>query len=194
MLFNCIVWANNSESNTHAAIAIALRWSRNVIPSTIHTRTESAMFCETLWGIRSRLSNLANGCWWTRRRGCRHCDFGNSHLFNAGVGAVYTFDTEHELTPQSCMKLQKPEQWPVWNTSINLAAQAIMNHSVHVMLSGDGAETFAEQFVIERVDNTHLMLSVVCNLHKPKHVSSDKLRWIINAKNLQSGGCARPIR
>lgn len=82
----------------------------------------------------------------------------DSPLFNAGKGAVYTFDEEHELDASimdgktlnagavaGVKKIKNPID----------AARAVMDKSIHVMLSGKGAEIFAEQQGITLIDNRY---------------------------------------
>lgn len=80
-----------------------------------------------------------------------------SPLFNAGVGAVYTYDGEHELDA-SIMHGGTRNAGAVAGVktigSPIAAAQAVMNHSPHVMLAGAGAEAFAEAQGMQPVDNT----------------------------------------
>ncbi|MCU7553934.1 isoaspartyl peptidase/L-asparaginase [Alteromonas sp. ASW11-19] len=80
-----------------------------------------------------------------------------SPLFNAGVGAVYTYDGEHELDA-SIMHGGTRNAGAVAGVktigSPIAAAQAVMNHSPHVMLAGAGAEAFAELQGMQPVDNT----------------------------------------
>lgn len=80
-----------------------------------------------------------------------------SPLFNAGRGAVYTWDAEHELDA-SIMVGETGEAGAVAGVKrvqspIELA-RTVMEKSVHVMLSGAGAETFAEQQGLAMVDNS----------------------------------------
>jgi len=70
----------------------------------------------------------------------------NSPLFNAGVGAVYTYDGAHEMDA-SIMDGKTMNAGAVSGVKhiknpIKLA-DAVMNNSPHVMLSGAGAEEFA---------------------------------------------------
>lgn len=80
----------------------------------------------------------------------------NSPFFNAGKGAVYTHDEEHEL--DSSIMYGKTRQAGAVSgvkhieNPINLA-RLVMENSVHVMLSGIGAETFAASQGVELVDN-----------------------------------------
>ena len=81
-----------------------------------------------------------------------------SPLFNAGRGAVYTYDEKHELDA-SIMNGKTLNAGAVSGVKrvkspIELAEQ-VMEKSVHVMLSGEGAETFAKQQGLEQVDNTY---------------------------------------
>lgn len=81
----------------------------------------------------------------------------DSPLFNAGIGAVYTHDGTHELDA-SIMDGSNLQAGAVAGVKriknpINLA-RLVMDESVHVMLSGHGAEEFAQSNGIELVDNT----------------------------------------
>ncbi|MGZ9897898.1 isoaspartyl peptidase/L-asparaginase family protein [Shewanella gaetbuli] len=82
----------------------------------------------------------------------------NSPLFNAGVGAVYTFDGKHELDA-SIMDGKDMRAGAVAGVThiknpIDLAI-AVMNKSPHVMLYGQGAEEFAITQGIPFVPNQH---------------------------------------
>jgi len=80
----------------------------------------------------------------------------NSPFFNAGKGAVYTHDETHEMDA-SIMVGQTRQAGAVAGVKhienpINLA-RLVMEKSVHVMLSGAGAEQFAKTQGVELVDN-----------------------------------------
>ncbi|RLV59217.1 isoaspartyl peptidase/L-asparaginase [Parashewanella curva] len=81
----------------------------------------------------------------------------DSPLFNAGIGAVYTYDGAHELDA-SIMDGKTLNAGAVTGVKhiqnpINLA-RLVMTHSVHVMLSGEGAEEFALQQGMPLVANS----------------------------------------
>ncbi|WP_100641666.1 isoaspartyl peptidase/L-asparaginase family protein [Alteromonas facilis] len=81
-----------------------------------------------------------------------------SPLFNAGVGAVYTFDAIHELDASIMHGLSRDAGAVAGVTTIKspiAAARAVMQHSPHVMLTGKGAETFAKQQGLSLVDNSY---------------------------------------
>lgn len=82
----------------------------------------------------------------------------DSPLFNAGKGAVYTFDGEHELDA-SIMNGKTLNAGAVSGVktikSPIALAEKVMEKSVHVMLSGEGAELFAKQQGVERVENSY---------------------------------------
>lgn len=81
-----------------------------------------------------------------------------SPLFNAGKGAVYTFDGEHELDASimNGKTLNAGAVSGVKTVKSPIAlAEAVMEKSVHVMLSGEGAEVFANQQGLARVDNNY---------------------------------------
>jgi beta-aspartyl-peptidase (threonine type) len=78
--------------------------------------------------------------------------------FNAGCGAVYTREGGHELeaaimdgATKSCGSVT---QLTTVLNPIRLARN-VMEQSPHVMLSGSGAEAFADTLNLGRVDNTH---------------------------------------
>ncbi|MCJ8318046.1 MAG: isoaspartyl peptidase/L-asparaginase [Colwellia sp.] len=80
----------------------------------------------------------------------------NSPFFNAGRGAVYTHDEEHEMDA-SIMYGKNRQAGAVASVKhienpINLA-RLVMEQSVHVMLSGEGAEEFAKTQGVGLVDN-----------------------------------------
>jgi len=80
----------------------------------------------------------------------------NSPFFNAGKGAVYTYDETHEMDA-SIMFGKNRQAGAVAGVKhienpINLA-RLVMDKSVHVMLSGDGAEQFAQTQGIALVNN-----------------------------------------
>lgn len=80
----------------------------------------------------------------------------DSPLFNAGKGAVFTWDESHELDA-SIMRGHDKQAGAVAGVkrikSPIAAAQLVMNESVHVMLSGANADTFAEQNGLTMVNN-----------------------------------------
>ncbi len=81
----------------------------------------------------------------------------NSTFFNAGKGAVYTHNETHEMDA-SIMDGKNRQAGAVAGVKhienpINLA-KLVMEESVHVMLSGAGAEEFATQQGVALVDNT----------------------------------------
>ena len=82
----------------------------------------------------------------------------DSPLFNAGKGAVYTFDGEHELDASimNGKSLNAGAVSGVKTVKSPIAlAEAVMEKSVHVMLSGEGAEVFANQQGLALVENNY---------------------------------------
>lgn len=82
----------------------------------------------------------------------------DSPLFNAGKGAVYTYDGTHELDA-SIMDGRDKQAGAVSGVKhiknpINLA-RLVMTESVHVMLSGQGAEEFALEQGMALINNSH---------------------------------------
>ncbi|MCV2885361.1 isoaspartyl peptidase/L-asparaginase [Aestuariibacter sp. AA17] len=82
----------------------------------------------------------------------------DSPLFNAGKGAVLTFEGAHELDASIMYgKNRMAGAVSSLRTVKNpiLAARAVMEKSVHVMLSADGAEIFAKSHGLTQVDNSY---------------------------------------
>lgn len=82
----------------------------------------------------------------------------DSPLFNAGKGAVYTYDGQHELDA-SVMDGKTRNAGAVAGVRhiknpIDLARK-VMDKSVHVMLSGNGAEEFALQQGMDLIPNNY---------------------------------------
>jgi beta-aspartyl-peptidase (threonine type) len=81
-----------------------------------------------------------------------------SPLFNAGRGAVFTSEGRNELDA-SIMDGKTGQAGAVAGvTTIRspiLAAQAVMQKSPHVMLTGTGAEAFAREQGLEQVENSY---------------------------------------
>ncbi len=80
-----------------------------------------------------------------------------SPLFNAGIGAVYTYDGEHELDASIMHGGTKNAGAVAGVKTIKSpieAALLVMNESPHVMLSGKGAEDYAAENGLEQVDNS----------------------------------------
>ena len=82
----------------------------------------------------------------------------DSPLFNAGKGAVFTSNATHELDA-SIMDGKTLNAGAVSSVGTVknpiLLADKVMTESRHVMLSGKGAETFAQQQNLEQVDNSY---------------------------------------
>lgn len=79
-------------------------------------------------------------------------------LFNAGVGAVYTYEGGHELDA-SVMRGDTRDAGAVAGVKtiespIQLARD-VMERSRHVMLSGEGAAEFARELGYDEVENSH---------------------------------------
>ncbi len=82
----------------------------------------------------------------------------DSPLFNAGVGAVFTNAGTNELDASimdgKTLNAGAAAGVKTVKNPINLA-RAVMNDSPHVMLSGEGADTFAKEQGLEIVDPTY---------------------------------------
>ena len=82
----------------------------------------------------------------------------DSPLFNAGKGAVFTHDKTNELDASIMHGRHKQAGAVAGVKNIKnpiYLAQAVMLHSSHVLLSGKGAEEFADMQGIEKVDPSY---------------------------------------
>lgn len=82
----------------------------------------------------------------------------DSPLFNSGVGAVFNAEGKHELDASVMDGKTKLAGAVAGVTIIKnpvLAARLVMDSSAHVMLSGKGADQFAQMHSLEVVDNTY---------------------------------------
>lgn len=82
----------------------------------------------------------------------------DSPLFNAGKGAVYNFDGQHDLDA-SIMEGKNLQAGAIAGVQTVknpiLLARAVMEKSEHVFLAGRGAETFAKQQQLALVENRY---------------------------------------
>lgn len=82
----------------------------------------------------------------------------DSPLFNAGKGAVYTWDETHELDAAIMTGQDRNAGAVASVTNVKnpiLLARAVMEQSDHVMLTGNGAEQFAATHQLELVENNY---------------------------------------
>ncbi|MGK0304037.1 MAG: beta-aspartyl-peptidase (threonine type), partial [Planctomycetota bacterium] len=79
-------------------------------------------------------------------------------MFNAGVGAVFNEQGQHELDASimdgSTMQCGAVAGVRTIKNPISLARK-VMSETRHVLLAGDGAEKFADSVGVERVENKH---------------------------------------
>jgi len=79
-------------------------------------------------------------------------------LFNAGKGAVFTYDGTHELDASimdgTTLRCGGVAGVKTVRSPIGLA-RLVMDKSPHVLLMGDGAEQFATAMGVERVENSY---------------------------------------
>lgn len=115
----------------------------------------------------------------------------DSPLFNAGKGAVFTYEGTNELDA-SVMDGATLNAGAVAGVSriknpIDLALQ-VMHHSPHVLLAGEGAEEFAKEQGMEWVDSSYFYTEVrYNNLLQAKKQQVDK-RGTVGAVALDKNG------
>ena len=82
----------------------------------------------------------------------------NDPHFNAGYGAVYTWDGTHTLDASFMDGTTRKAGAVAGSTTTKnpvKLARAVMEHSPHVMLAGAGADQFAAQQKLEQVPNSY---------------------------------------
>jgi len=98
----------------------------------------------------------------------------NSDHFNAGKGAVMTFEKEHELDA-SIMRgsdLQAGAVGGVQNVKNPIkAARAVMDSSDHVLLTGKGADAFAKAQGLDLVSNSYFTTERALGAWERRHQS-----------------------
>ncbi|RHW76211.1 isoaspartyl peptidase/L-asparaginase [Colwellia sp. RSH04] len=140
-------------------IAIAIHGGAGVIKKSRFTPEKEKAY-------RAKLTEAINTGYAVLNRGGTSLDaitaainvLENSPFFNAGKGSVYTHDETHELDA-SIMDGKTRQAGAVAGVKrienpINLA-RLVMEESVHVMLSGEGAEQFAHNKGVPLIDNKH---------------------------------------
>jgi len=149
--------ATPSTENTSKPVAIAIHGGAGTIKKSKFTPKREAAY-------RAKLAQAVETGYSVLNRGGSSVDavtaainvLENSPFFNAGKGAVYTFDETHEMDA-SIMFGKNRQAGAVAGVKrienpINLA-RLVMDESVHVILSGIGAEQFAKSQGVGLVDN-----------------------------------------
>ena len=149
--------ATPSTENTSKPIAIAIHGGAGTIKKSKFTpKREAAYRAKLAQAVETGYSVLNSGGSSLDAVTAAINVLENSSFFNAGKGAVYTFDETHEMDA-SIMFGKNRQAGAVAGVKrienpINLA-RLVMEESVHVMLSGIGAEQFAKSQGVSLVDN-----------------------------------------
>ncbi|MBQ4800484.1 isoaspartyl peptidase/L-asparaginase [Pseudoalteromonas sp. MMG006] len=148
---------SNSALSEQAPFAIAIHGGAGTIEKAKFTHSQEKAY-------RAKLSEAVEAGYAVLEKGGESLDaittaiqiLEQSPYFNAGRGAVYTYDGSHELDA-SIMDGRNREAGAVAGikhieSPIKLA-RLVMDNSVHVMLSGQGAEEFAKEQGVELIEN-----------------------------------------
>ena len=151
--------ANDVQAHQEQAFAIAIHGGAGTINKTKMTKEKRQAYESKLKQARDTgYAMLADGKSSQAAVIAAIQILEDSPLFNAGKGAVYTFDGEHELDASimngKTLNAGAVSGVKTVKSPIALAA-AVMEKSVHVMLSGKGAEMFAEQQGLASVENSY---------------------------------------
>lgn len=158
LLLGCaFAQAHQSQASEPPRFAIAIHGGAGTIE-------KSSMTAEQELAYRAKLEEAINTGYVILEKGGSSLDavvasinvMEDSPLFNAGMGAVYTYDGTHELDA-SIMDGRNRQAGAVAGVKrianpINLA-RMVMDDSPFVMLAGEGAEEFARSRGIPMVDN-----------------------------------------
>ena len=145
------------SANTNTPFAIAIHGGAGTIEKSKFTAEQEQAY-------RNKLAEAVEAGYKVLEQGGESLDavttaievLEQSPYFNAGRGAVYTYDGSHELDA-SIMDGRNRQAGAVSGikhieSPIKLA-RLVMENSVHVMLSGQGAEEFAKEQGISLVEN-----------------------------------------
>ena len=159
LMLSCSVQAFDNSNKAHPApVAIALHGGAGTITKANLSAQKAAEYRAKLEeALRAGYAVLQQGQDGQEAVIAAIQIMEDSPLFNAGKGAVYTYAGEHELDASIMHGAQRNAGAVAGVKTIASpikAAQAVMNHSVHVMLSGTGAETFAKEQGLAQVENS----------------------------------------
>lgn len=146
-------------TNTRQPIAIVIHGGAGTILKSNMSADKEALYRSTLnTALERGYEKLKQGKDGTEAVVAVITYLEDSPLFNAGLGAVYTYDGKHELDASIMHGEHKNAGAVAGLTTVKnpiTAAQLVMEKSVHVMLSGEGAESFTQLHNIEQVDNRY---------------------------------------
>ncbi|AOS97598.1 Isoaspartyl peptidase precursor [Microbulbifer aggregans] len=157
VLMASLVWAETAMAE-ESPIAIAIHGGAGTIERSKMTDDQERAY-------REKLTEAVNAGYQVLEKGGDSLDavttairiLEDSPLFNAGIGAVYTYEGRHELDASIMEGKSRRAGAVAGVTSVRNPidlARMVMEDSPHVMLAGPGAETFAQSRGVERVDNS----------------------------------------
>lgn len=139
------------------AYAIAIHGGAGTIPRTMDAEQVAAYEASLRRALTLGRDRLAEG-----KSALDVCeavirDLEDDPLFNAGKGAVFTYDGTHELDASimdgATMACGAVAGVKTVKNPISLARK-VMEQTKHVLLVGEGAEAFATEMKVERVENS----------------------------------------
>ncbi|WP_102796911.1 isoaspartyl peptidase/L-asparaginase family protein [Bowmanella denitrificans] len=149
----------STQAQDHSPIAIAIHGGAGTISKAQLTPEREQQY-------RAKLEEAVTAGYALLQNGASSLDavvasvqiLEDSPLFNAGRGSVYTYNGEHELDA-SIMEGKTRAAGAVAGVktvkSPIALARAVMEKSHHVILSGQGAEDFADTQGLEKVENSY---------------------------------------
>lgn len=149
----------SQAANTRQKIALAIHGGAGIIKKeNITPEKEAAYTTKLVEALRTGYQTLEAGASCLDAVQATIHVLEDSPLFNAGKGAVFTHDGKNQMDA-AIMHGANLKAGAVTNVSrirnpID-AARAVMEHSHHVLLAGDGAEAFAAQAGLRLVDATY---------------------------------------
>ena len=153
-----LVLAGTLQAKQEQPIAIAIHGGAGTILKKSMTPEQEKKYIATLTQARDKGYNLlAQGKSSQEAVLAAIQILEDSPLFNAGKGAVYTYDEVHELDASVMDGKTRNAGAVAGVTTVKnpiYLANDVMEKSVHVMLSGKGAEAFAVSQGMEAVDNS----------------------------------------
>lgn len=149
----------NASPENRPTVAIAIHGGAGtILKANMTSETEAAYIDILTQAIKKGHQQLLLGKDGTEAVSAAIMVMEDSPLFNAGVGAVYTYDGTHELDASVMHGKDKQAGAVSGLTTIKnpiLSAILVMQKSEHVMLTAKGAEAFSMLHGLETVPNSY---------------------------------------
>lgn len=171
MIMGCASTSERSEGSDEESVsvnldvlggsgewAIAIHGGAGTIPTNVSKERRESYVRSLSSALQLGESMLESGASALETVEAVVCRMEDDALFNAGKGSVYTAEGTHELDASimdgatggtGAVASVKTVRNPI------TLARLVMTETPHVIIAGDGAESFADEVDVERVENTY---------------------------------------